>query len=288
MKSKDQVDILNNFEKARYGIITCVYCLGEGYDLPLLDGVVFSETMTSNIRIVQSALRPCRKNKEKEPDKITKIILPVLNKNDWLDNNDNIDLKKVREVIYQMGLEDSTISQKIKVYKINMGKQKPKESNDNTINDFGEYDEELTRKIRLQTIPRYALDITYEKARKIISEKNIKEINKEVYYELCKIDVRLPVNPEEIFRGKFDWIDYLNISRIYYDLDKCIEIIKFYLLENSDIKKYYLDLAIVNEKLCKLDCNFPPYGLWVEYYKVKELSDIIKIPNKQRKPDIII
>lgn len=39
------------------GIIACVYCLGEGYDIPLLDGVVFAENMTSNIRIVQSALR---------------------------------------------------------------------------------------------------------------------------------------------------------------------------------------------------------------------------------------
>jgi predicted helicase len=288
MKSKDQLDILDNFENAKYGIITCVYCLGEGYDLLLLDGVVFSETMTSNIRIVQSALRASRKNKEKEPNKITKIILPILNKNDWLDNNDNNDLKKVREVIYQMGLEDETISQKIKVYKINATKQKPKEPKDNTINDFGEYDDELTQKIRLKTIKRISLDITYEKARKIISEKNIKEINKEVYYELCNMDIRLPINPEEIFRGKFDWIDYLNISRIYYDLDKCIEMIKFYLLENSDIKKYYLDLAIINEKLCKLDCNFPPYGLWVEYYKLKELSDIIKISNKQRKPEISI
>jgi len=287
MKSKDQVDILDNFTKAKYGIISNIYCLGEGFDLPLLDGVVFSETMTSNIRIVQSALRASRKNKE-EPHKITKIILPILNKNDCLDNNDNNDLKKVREVIYQMGLEDETISQKIKVYKINISKQKPKELTDNTINEFGYYDDELTKNLRLKNIPRFALDITYEKARKIISEKNIKEINKEVYYKLCNMDNRLPINPEEIFRGKFDWIDYLNISRIYYDLDKCIEMIKFYLLENPDIKKYYLDLSLINEKLCKLDCNFPPYSLWVEYYKVKELSDIIKISNRQRKPELII
>ena len=63
MKSKDQKEIINNFEKAKFGIITCVYCLGEGWDFPLLDAVVFSENMTSNIRIVQSALRASRKNK---------------------------------------------------------------------------------------------------------------------------------------------------------------------------------------------------------------------------------
>ena len=92
---KDQKEILNNFEKAEFGIITCVYCLGEGWDFPLLDGVVFAENMTSNIRIVQSALRASRKNKN-ETDKKTKIILPILNRDNWLENDENPDLKKVR------------------------------------------------------------------------------------------------------------------------------------------------------------------------------------------------
>ena len=121
MKSKDQKEIINNFEKAKFGIITCVYCLGEGYDNHNIDAVVFAENMSSNIRIVQSALRASRKNKH-QPNKITKIILPILNKDDWLDNNNNPDLKKVREVIYQMGLEDETITQKIKVFNIEVKK----------------------------------------------------------------------------------------------------------------------------------------------------------------------
>ena len=63
MRSKDQKEIINNFEKSQFGIITCVYCLGEGWDFSLLDGVAFAETMTSNIRIVQSALTASRKTK---------------------------------------------------------------------------------------------------------------------------------------------------------------------------------------------------------------------------------
>ena len=287
MNLTDQTNILTNFEKATYGIITCVYCLGEGYDLPLLDAVVFSEAMTSNIRIVQSGLRAGRKNRN-DPDKITKIILPILNRKDWLDNTDNNDFKKVREVIYQMGLEDETIIHKIKVYKIDITKHIPKVKTLIMIKEFGYYDDELTQKIRLKTTKRFSLGITYEKARKIISDKNITRINKEIYYELCNIDNRLPINPEEIFKGTFNWIDYLNIPRTYYNLDECIKIIKSYLSENPDIKKNYLDLAIVNEKLCKLDDMFPPYGLWVEYYNVKELSDIIKISNKQKKPKLVI
>ena len=153
INSKTQKKIITKFKKAKFGIITCVYCLGEGLDFPLLDGVVFSENMTSNIRIVQSALRASRKNK-KDTNKKTKIILPILNRDDWLENNENPDLKKVREVIYQMGLEDETITQKIKVFRIEIEKQKPKpkeKEEREIVDEFGEYDDELTQKIRLKT-----------------------------------------------------------------------------------------------------------------------------------------
>jgi superfamily II DNA or RNA helicase len=36
MNPKDQKKIINNFEKAKFGIITCVYCLGEGWNFPLI------------------------------------------------------------------------------------------------------------------------------------------------------------------------------------------------------------------------------------------------------------
>lgn len=293
MKSKDQKEIINNFEKAKFGIITCVYCLGEGWDFPLLDGVVFSENMTSNIRIVQSALRASRKNK-KDTNKKTKIILPILNRDDWLENNENPDLKKVREVIYQMGLEDETITQKIKVFRIDIEKQKPKprekKEEREMVDEFGEYDDELTQKLRLKTIKRTALATTYEKARKIIADKNIK--SKESYYELCERDNRLSKEPEIVFKGQFtNWIEYLSIERVYYDLETCKNKVGEYLLLYPEIKKYYLDLSIVSNELCKIDAVFPPNGLWVEYYNVKDLRDIIDkitITNKKKKMGVIL
>ena len=289
MKSKDQKEIINNFEKAKFGIITCVYCLGEGWDFPLLDGVVFAENMTSNIRIVQSALRASRKNKN-DINKKTKIILPILNRDDWLENNENPDLKKVREVIYQMGLEDETITQKIKVFRIEIEKQKPKprEKEEREIIDaFGEYDDELTQKLRLKTIKRTALATTYEKARKIIADKNIK--SKESYNELCERDNRLSKEPEIVFKGQFtNWIDYLSIERVYYDLETCKNKVGEYLLLYPEIKKQYLDLSIVSSELCKIDALFPPNCLWVEYYNVKDLRDIITITNKKKKMGVIL
>jgi predicted helicase len=280
IKSKEQKEIIKNFKKSKYGIISCVYCLGEGHDDPNIDGVVFSENMSSNIRIVQSSLRASRKNKL-EPKKITKIILPILNKEEWL-KNENSDFKKVREVIYQMGLEDETIEQKIKVLKIDITKStKTMDKNNKTINNFGEYDEELTKQLKLKTVNRMSLSITYEKARKIILEKNIN--SKKEYYELCEKDNRLSENPEEIFKGQFtNWIEYLSIKRVFYDLETCKNKVSKYLFLNPNIKQNHLNISIIKNELCKEDNLFPPEDLWIDYYEVKDLRDIIIINNKKK------
>jgi superfamily II DNA or RNA helicase len=270
MKLKDQREIINKFEKAKIGIITCVYCLGEGWDFPLLDGVVFAENMTSNIRIVQSALRASRKNKE-DINKKTKIILPILNRDNWLENNENPDLKKVREIIYQMGLEDETITQKIKVFRIDIEKQKSKLLKKETIDEFGVYDDELTAKLRLKTIKRANFGISYEKARKIIADKNIK--SKESYYELCERDNRLSNEPEIIFKGQFtNWIEYLSIKRVYYDLKTCKNKVSEYLSTKKNID---FEFTNITKYLKRLDDRFPPYDLWNEYYDIDDLTEII-------------
>jgi predicted helicase len=258
MKSKEQIEILNNFNKAKFGIISCVYCLGEGYDNHTIDAVVFAENMISNIRIVQSALRAGRKN-ILEPSKITKIILPIVN-NDWLENNENSDLDKVKKIVYQMGLEDETISQKIQVLKINIIKEtNNKEQNKK---EFGKYNEELTRQLTLKTIKRSLFGITYEKAKKIIATKNIKNISKEEYYKLCNIDNRLSTEPEIIYKGQFtNWIEYLGIERVYYDLETCKNKISQYLSQYPEIKTL-LEISSINNELCKLDTLFPPCGVW--------------------------
>jgi superfamily II DNA or RNA helicase len=284
MKIGVQKQILENFGKAKYGIIPCVYCLGEGWDFPLLDGVVFSENMTSVIRIVQSALRSSRKYTN-EPNKLAKIILPVLDRDDWMDNNNNSDLKKVREVICQMGLEDETVIQKIKVSRISIEKQKLKQKDKVSPRSegcmFGEYDDELTQKLRLKTTKRTTLGITYEKAKKIIADKNIK--NKEEYYSLCERDNRLSKEPEITFKSSFiNWIDYLNIPRIYYELEICKNKVGEYLVLYPDLKRHHLDLTLISNNLCKIDPLFPPSGLWIDYYGIKDLRDIIIIRNKKK------
>jgi len=283
MTGKEQKEIIRSFEEAKFGIISCVYCLGEGYDNHNIDAVVFSENMSSNIRIVQSALRASRKNKD-APAKITKIILPILNREDWLENSENLDLKKVREVIYQMGLEDETISQKIRVIRIDIERSgpnpipKPKSA----IDEFGEYDDELTQKLRLKTINRTALGTTYEKARKIISEKSAR--SKKAYYELCDRDIRLTKEPEVLYKEKFtNWIDYLGIPRVYYDFETCKKKVTEYLTASPEFMRNYMDYAFLCNELCKMDPMFPESDLWVDYYPVKNIGELISFPKRKIK-----
>ena len=140
------------------------------------------------------------------------------------------------------------------------------------VDDFGEYDDELTQKLRLKTIKRSALDITYMKARKIISDKNIK--SKESYYELCEKDNRLSKEPEIIFKGQFtNWIEYLSIERIYYDLETCKNKVFEYLSNETDIDfNFEFEFTNITKSLKLLDNMFPPYDLWNEYYDITPFS----------------
>jgi superfamily II DNA or RNA helicase len=279
--NNDKKYILSKFKKSQFGILTCVYCLGEGWDLPKLDTVVFAENMTSNIRIVQSALRASRKNKD-EPDKITKIILPILVKKNLLDKKENNDLNKIKEIIYQLGLEDENISQKISVLKLNKIKSNIKQSSLSLdLNKFGIYDDALTKQIKINIFKRTDINISYEKAREIISNYNIKDKNG--YYKLCKVDYRLPEKPEIIYKKQFiNWIEYLNLPNIYYNLDTCKIMVETYLNKYPYLKNHYLDLTYIINKLCEIDKLFPPVELWKEYYSTVNLNDIIVIVNKKR------
>jgi len=270
-----QKEIIKNFDAYENGIISCVYSLGEGWDFPKLDGVVFAETMSSNIRIVQSSLRASRKNKN-EPNKISKLIIPELYNERWLDN-DNEDFKKIKEIVYQLGLEDETIMMKINVVKIDLNIKKVKDKQKNKLNTsvfIGEIQNELTEKLKLHTEPRQTLDINYEKTKKIILEKNIIFNNKDDYFTLCNKDIRLSRKPEEKFMGQFStWFDYLGLNKEnYYDIKTCIDKVDEYINEN---KIFDYELTNITKTLQNKDKRFPPFDMWTDCYDINDLSEII-------------
>lgn len=290
MKKEQRIDIINNYNNNQFGIISCIYCLGEGYS----NGVIFSENMSSNIRIVQSAMRSNRKNSN-EPNKISKIILPILNKvkakANWIDDKDDNDLQKIKEIIYQMSLEDETIEHKIKAYEINVKKSNNNMDNLNLANTYGELNENISKEILIKSIDRVKLGITYDKVKKINIENNIK--NKMEYFKLCEKNIILPKEPEIFFGQQFkNWIDYLGIPKIYYEIDECKSKANQYIKKNNiKIDNIYDNDKICTE-LCKHDNNFPPDGLWVDYYlddKVNNLGEIIKSNiNKKKKYSLLM
>ena len=125
------------------------------------------------------------------------------------------------------------------------------------------------------TYTRTDLDLTYEKAKKIVAEKKI--MSKDEYFEWCKTDARLHENPKKFFRGQFvSWVDYLGIPEKYYKLQECKKKILQISKNNFDLcKRYEYDLGNLCVYLCGLDPNFPPPGLWEDYYRTKSLCDVI-------------
>jgi len=271
-------DKRNIFTSRQFGIFAVVYMLGEGYDLPLLDSEVFADAMTSIIRIVQSAARAGRKNPN-EPDKITKIILPVL------DLDDSSDFNKVRNVIYQLGMEDETIEHKIMAYDTDVHKYE-KHSDLKQIGEvsIGTYNDKLTEIIKISTIHRSEFGTSYDDAKKINAENNVR--NMDDYNKLCAIDVRLPKDPIITYGDKFiGWPDYFGSSYKYYDIEICKQKVTEYILQYPELKTYMPDLAKISRFLCTLDNEFPPPGMWIEYYEkynIHNLEQIIDFPRKRK------
>jgi superfamily II DNA or RNA helicase len=97
-KMNHRKETLVEFTKKKYGIMSSVQLFGEGFDYPELDSVLFAEKMTSDIRIVQASLRPCRKDSS-DPTKVAKILLPIFRD----------DLNKVKQVLLNMKSVDQLI-----------------------------------------------------------------------------------------------------------------------------------------------------------------------------------
>ena len=269
MNELEQNDILKQFKESKYGIIGCVYCLGEGFDMPLLDAVVFSETMSSNIRIVQSALRASRKNKN-EPTKITKIILPILNTTDLLTNVENQDMKKIREVIYQMGIEDIMISQKIKTSKIIIVCKNNLIDNKVDANKIDKYDEELSKQIQLRTMKRlvdeidiYKKMLNKENERRYYNGEELIETTKKIkkYMKEKNIEINININVNNIIKYAVGNKIFEELKKkYYYNVDELYSVCNKYNIYN--IESYKLNI----EK----DKKLPPYeyfnnGFYAEF-----------------------
>lgn len=214
-------DEVNTFKNCKYGIISCVYIFGEGFDLPRLNGVCFAENMESDIRIVQCALRPNRLEKN-NPNKKAYIIIPYIDYDDW--NNDNKSFDKIRKIIGKLRNVDENIEQKIHILskaKNESEKTEKEEICNNNVVDiyFEENENELLKlKLRLRHSKTLGSKFSEEQDEFAYMKQLNKELNiksKEEYIEKRLQHKMYIPEPVIYFCNKgvwTDWYDFIGVE----------------------------------------------------------------------------
>ena len=182
------------FEQAEFGIISSVYSLGEGFDLPILDTVVFSENMFSEIRITQSALRPCRLHVSKLK---ARIVVPILcNKDKSLPD----EFSKVRKVL--TGLIDNDedyVKSRTTIMECNMPSASPEA--------VGEYEFTMYNKESVMAVVGNIL----------LSKNEFKKLSKEFIFLSHNFTHGKVVHYQLETRNAFDNINYRSTILELYD-----------------------------------------------------------------------
>jgi len=216
-KNSSNLDIeINEFKHSRFGIISCVYIFGEGFDLPKLNGVCIAGNMQSEIRIVQYLLRPNRLEYG-NPNKKAYVIIPYIDTDDW--EKENKSYEKVRTIVSQMRNVDETIEQKIF-----LSTRVKKMEKENKIIDEGcrmIYYENYLFEENSNELNKIKLRLRYSKAlgSKFTEEQDeynyVKSINRSLniqskreYNDKEYIHSNFIKYPEDYFKAKGVWTDW--------------------------------------------------------------------------------
>jgi superfamily II DNA or RNA helicase len=265
---------IKTFEDNKYSIGFVVAQYSMGYDFNQIDYICFNDPKLSYADIIQSIGRGLRPDllghNGSNREKVLCISLPV-----YIDNFEKYDtiICVLKYLLYDIGIlfEEITF----------MNRHNTDLSGGCIPQIDKKYNGTENIKSMLLNLLESSNQINYSQAKKIISEYHIE--SKKEYYELCDKELRLPKNPEEYFDIRFvGWIDYLGIERKYYDLDMCKRKVNEYLVMYPELKKHALSLSLVCNELCKKNILFPSNDLWIEYYDVSSLDDIIQYTIKKK------
>jgi superfamily II DNA or RNA helicase len=273
----DKDNEITKFKDSKYGIISSVYIFGEGFDLPKLNGVIFAENMVSDIRIVQTALRPNRKE-DGNKDKIAYILIPYMESDDL--NYDNDAFNRVRMIIYKLRNVDDTIEQKIKIQKM-ISSKNISDVNSDLLYDYDIEDENKDlHKIKIRLIYSRALGSKnteeqdeYNFVQQINKELNIN--SKEMYAsdEIKNIHKHYIENPDNYFKikGVWDnWYDFIGIDTSNFIQSKN-EWMQF--CKDNDVSSSE-DYELLNEKNNCLPKN--PVDFYGGFTNIKNELGLIK------------
>jgi len=285
--SKNNLDNeITKFKTSSWGIISSVYIFGEGFDCPKLNGVVFGENMESDIRIVQSTLRPNRLDKN-FPNKKAYVIIPYIDTENFITDNESFD--KCRKIIHKIRNVDEKIEQKISVVSLNKSKESddPKDPNPTPkikYHDIIENSDELTKiKLRL----RYSKALSSMHTEEQDEFNYVKQLNKELninskdeYTEkMIKDKHKMYIeNPEDYFRTNgvwSNWYDFLGVNTKKFIQDKN-EWINFCKEKNVKSLEDYNELCKLYEQLPRNPTDF--------YIGFISIPNELSLYTKRRKP----
>lgn len=239
--SKSNIFDLKSKEVLKNKIIitSIVYSLGEGFNYPELNGVCFAENMMSNIRIIQSLLRPHRLDKN-NPNKKAKVIIPFnINDLNYKENN-------IYTISKQLRNEDENIKQRIKLIEITTKKPNSYPEISKTPCDIKIDNPEELKKILIKlesSLNKYFKDLAEE-------YKYVQKINKEFKLDSEKEYINNQEkhnnyidNPKEYFSTCWNnWYDFLG-----YDTEIFIQSkddwIKFCKEKGVNNYNHYLELC---------------------------------------------
>jgi superfamily II DNA or RNA helicase len=247
-------------------IIVCQK-LSVGYDEPQIDTVIHYDLTTSSILTIQ-------RNRATRPytDKVmAKLVFLCDISGEEEDRREKI--RQLNSPIAYLKQIDYRLEKRIE-------KEKEKSKDEfSTMNIEVEGDFDTQEKKEIYDRCWKVLDrseLSYEQAKKIIKGK----INsKKEYFELCKSDLRLPIDPKKEYPSIFvDWIDYFGLERTeYYSLET---------YKKRFNEKYNLEIDLV--KICKelhLDDSKCPYpDIVTDMYKLSNLGELRSLNTVKKVP----
>ena len=228
-------DIIVGFESRNIAIMINVFKIGEGVDIPCLDSVLFADNMLSSIRIIQSALRCCRKDPN-NPEKHAKIIIPMIYEEDesYCEEDNGIKIKTfplIKRIVEEISYSDKNIISKVKVDELN-GETELKPKDPQRINeDIPEIDNEIKmRIIKRCNIGKLKISMIKKNIQILGGRKGDSNTYVEDYKTTKQLKMGLP---------DYDWIKEYMDRNNYTWLDLYSVDVKRYMTWEEFEKKYY-------------------------------------------------
>lgn len=112
MTAKKRHQIIREFEKSQYAVLSNARCLTEGVDVPIIDAVYFASPKNSIIDIIQAIGRALRKSINNN-DKVSSIIIPVPLPNDCMsiDEMDFESFETLHNVVQALRDQDTKLAE---------------------------------------------------------------------------------------------------------------------------------------------------------------------------------